>query len=279
MNIDWQKTDWGKNWQQVKTQVAQLRLFDPDFKLIPGSKSHQYNVEPVLSPQELSKLEKDHDIELPVNYRSYLEYFGAGGAGPNTGVERFQDKIGRTDISKPLNIGFFNGYRHFYLPKGSPGYDPLYDEVSEEEMVALEAMDESLYHGHGIIEIGTLGENILSLVVNGELAGHVLAWNGSDLILYGPLEQIYTRWLDMSFHGIQSYNILQQIEVGMKLEEIESTHNIIIDRLNEGKVARLGGLTAKLELDTNNHVKEIKISYPVVDSIRLSSWNYLTGQY
>ncbi len=289
MDIDWQNTDWQttnwmnneweKNWQQVKTQVAQLKQLDPDFTLIPGSKFHQYNVAPVLTSQTLSKFENDCGLELPENYRSYLEYFGAGGAGPSMGVDRFQDKISHTDVSKPLNIGFFNGYRHFYLPKGWPGYDPHYDGINEEEMAELEAMDKSLYHGHGMIEIGTLGENSLSLVVNGKLKGNVLAWNGSDLILYGPLEQMYSRWLDLSFRGIQRYNIFKNIEVGMTLEEIDSTYNIAIDRFNEGRVARLSGLSGKLEIDSNNCVKNVIMSYPVVESFGFNSWNYLTKQY
>ncbi len=63
---------------------------------------HDYRTLPVVPDQTLLDFERKSRVALPPSYRTYLQVFGAGGAGPNYGVEDFNRYVRDRDFSAPF---------------------------------------------------------------------------------------------------------------------------------------------------------------------------------
>ncbi len=72
-------------WDGIKVRVEALKIQDSELQYF-GAKHHQYRIKPCLSEEDITKFEEKNALQLPEDYRTYLKFFGDGGAGPHYGV-------------------------------------------------------------------------------------------------------------------------------------------------------------------------------------------------
>lgn len=70
---------------EVKRALVELRKRDKALELF-GAAAHGYQLNPVLTPAKLEKVERTWSFETPTDYREFLLELGNGGAGPYYGV-------------------------------------------------------------------------------------------------------------------------------------------------------------------------------------------------
>jgi hypothetical protein len=69
----------------VAAKLAELRARDGGFKVF-GAISHRYLLNPRLDERALTTFERTHAINLPDEYRAFVNRLGNGGAGPFYGI-------------------------------------------------------------------------------------------------------------------------------------------------------------------------------------------------
>ncbi|WUD70461.1 SMI1/KNR4 family protein [Streptomyces sp. NBC_00510] len=72
-------------WVGVRDRVLRLGEL-PGSKSVFGAREHGFRLGPVMEAEQLRSLETALGVELPTQYRSFLLYVGAGGAGPDYGL-------------------------------------------------------------------------------------------------------------------------------------------------------------------------------------------------
>lgn len=80
---------------ELKSRIELLAQRDQKFRVF-GARSHNggghhYRFLPPRSEMEVLAFEKQHGIELPVDYRLYVTNVGDGGVGPDCGLETLAD--------------------------------------------------------------------------------------------------------------------------------------------------------------------------------------------
>lgn len=89
-------------WEGIKTRVEALKIQDSSLAYF-GAKHHQYRIKPCLSEEEIAEFEEENALQLPEDYRTYLKFFGDGGAGPHYGVIPLKLAVSE---SFPIHIPF-----------------------------------------------------------------------------------------------------------------------------------------------------------------------------
>ena len=83
-------------WREAREKIEKFKKLD-DQKLVFGANTfgigHKYEVFPVVTDQEILAFEAKRQLELPLQYKTYLQTFGAGGAGPYYGIEDFREYV------------------------------------------------------------------------------------------------------------------------------------------------------------------------------------------
>ncbi|MHC4177781.1 MAG: SMI1/KNR4 family protein [Planctomycetota bacterium] len=69
----------------IRHDLDRLRIADSEHQLF-GAEEHRYVVRPRLSLTTINEFEARHRIELPDEYRLFLQLVGNGGAGPGYGL-------------------------------------------------------------------------------------------------------------------------------------------------------------------------------------------------
>ena len=197
-----------KFWLEIRQQITELRelLFQTEGgdKLVWGFNSHRFEMHPVVSEEEIRLFEVKHNTRLPENYRTFLQYCGAGGAGPQSGIDRFPEAVWPGDLSKPLDLSFY------------PNLD------FSEGYAETENVDGPLFDLDGMLGIGHVGQADYYLVVSGTLCGNVLTWdrwNGLGF-LSGRYDRWYKQWLECIYLGLKENEAMDKLQVGMNLSEI-----------------------------------------------------------
>ena len=72
----------------IREGIAELGLLDPEVADY-AARLHRYELAPPVEEAVVSQFEKQHDVELPSEYRTFLLTIGSGGAGPGYGLEPF----------------------------------------------------------------------------------------------------------------------------------------------------------------------------------------------
>lgn len=220
-------------WTEVKIKVLELKALDHEFKLVHGSAKHRYEILQPVSLSEIEAYETIHSVRLPDSYRSFLQFFGAGGCGPHSGILKFPEKMWPGDLSKPLQQKFVNRNA------------PTIGLVS------------SIENCDGMMEIGVdpVGEHSQFLVVNGSLRGHVVYTDVCDtLYVSRPFDEWYKGWLDCAWIGVGQFEEMKKIKIGDNFDSILKDGNILVN-YDEGGCVGVEYIKGSIELDANRLVK------------------------
>lgn len=184
---------------ELRGMLRQLQKADVQFRVF-GSKQHRYQLAMPISKDELTSFESDNLIQLPEDYRLFLEVVGNGGAGPYYGLEPL-NTFGR-DLSQP-----------FPFTKRT-------DTLSDEELDHLpDEFDHDEYPG--VLEFCHQGCAIFSyLVVNGPTYGTI--WDGREDFFPTGLNfsEWYRRWLERALRLLSNERLIPQIKIGMSQGEV-----------------------------------------------------------
>ncbi len=92
-------------WSKAKENIKLFKKLD-DAEIVFGARTrnsgHRYKTLPVVTDKELLKFEKNNGFELPIEYKTFLQTFGAGGAGPYYGIYDFRKNVLPNTYTKPF---------------------------------------------------------------------------------------------------------------------------------------------------------------------------------
>ena len=256
-------------WLGIRQQITELgQLIDQTEggeKLVWGFNSHRFEMHPVASEEEIHFFELKHNCRLPENYRTFLQYCGTGGAGPEFGIKRFPEKVWPGDLSKPLDLSFY------------PNLD------FSEGYAETENVDGPLNDRDGMLGIGNDGQAMYFLVVSGALHGNVLSWdcwNGLGF-LSGQFDLWYKRWLECIHLGLRENEAINKLQMGMNLSEVINIPDLNVNyRDQDKKYLYYQFNEGGLELDSDNNI--CRISSKETSSIGLRGftvWSERQGKY
>ncbi|MBO4207661.1 SMI1/KNR4 family protein [Micromonospora echinofusca] len=210
------------DWSDVPARLGRLSAL-PGADAVFGSSDHGWELEPPLTPGELTELETQLGVDLPGEYRSFLSEAGRGGAGPAYGLFPVRRVDGRwrwagdgaelTDLDtlgQPFaHVGAFDPAHGLPAPPEEADYDSeeAYDEAAEAYWERYDEVALSPEHSIGLLYLCHLGCAYReALVVTGPARGQMWA---DDRAGNGPLRPLrddggrplgfarwYRRWLD-----------------------------------------------------------------------------------
>ncbi len=185
-------------WNDARRRVAKFRAQDPDGELVFGANGHRYATLPTVSESRLQQFEADHEVLLPKEYRSFLQNFGAGGAGPDYGIYDFASVQAGTVSSRfPLTES-----------QGWPEDD-----------------DDPLWQLPGLLTISTSGCAIdWFLEVNGPQPGTmwVDAGPGEQLMRCESFRSWYSAWLGRIEFGLDNHHRVRElVQAEVSLQELQ----------------------------------------------------------
>ena len=187
MNTDVQSCN--EYWRDLRQKISKFQEWD-DASLVFGAKTsesgHHYNIFSTVPDQEILAFEKNNGFELPYEYRTYLQTFGAGGAGPDYGICDF-----RTQVMPNL------------YPEPFPYSEEIwYDEVKD---------DDPVWSFPGLACIGTAGCGTdYYLELNGSSPGRVWTdWNEACSNYDGTFLTFYQKWVHKVEKGLERYHLLK----------------------------------------------------------------------
>lgn len=88
MNMDHDTENYAEFSRELSEKIPRFDELD-DAELVFGARTrgcgHDCKILPIVTDKELLIFENNNGFELPIQYRSYFQTFGAGGAGHITG--------------------------------------------------------------------------------------------------------------------------------------------------------------------------------------------------
>jgi hypothetical protein len=216
---------------RIKNKLKELRTLDHNLELF-GADTHEYKLNTILTIDQVAQFEKDHDVDLPKAYVSFLTILGNGGAGPFYGLNTLEDsRINFFDTTETAK------HQYFDLSKSFPHTEPwnvelelqtLYGKIEAASEVGNNELEEQLWEqkweliGADELDFGRLytsnfGCGIkISLIVAGKEKGNM--WTDdrtNDGGLYPSIElgnteklsflDWYELWLDNSLNEISKH--------------------------------------------------------------------------
>lgn len=199
--------------ERIKSKLKLLKQTDSDFELF-GAESHEYDLEPVWTPDDIKRFEDTWNIVLPEEYREFLLKVASGGAGPYYGLENPENGVyGDLDYRTELN----EISKEFpYTEEWNPEDDRDSESMTEEEWAELENEYFSPKHSAGLLRISNFGCGVsINLVVKGQCYGEIWAddrANSGGIYpdhYFGNKERLtflnwYETWLDQSLEKINT---------------------------------------------------------------------------
>ncbi len=190
--------------ERIRRKLAGLRARDTSFTVF-GASKHRYELNLCLSEEEISAIERAHEISLPVGYREFLHEIGNGGAGPDYGLYSLQESIAESfENSNFLAAPFphthaWNMDPHLFGAQDVPGGQ------FEMNQAALAKYEEEYFrdeHVQGALRIHTGGCNHDTLLIlNGPERGYI--WHDERTVDFGvfpfegkPEPSAHLRFLD-----------------------------------------------------------------------------------
>lgn len=197
--------------ERISEKLQNLRSLDTEMSLF-GAENHEYVMERVWTPEEITGFEQKWKITLPEEYRAFLLHVGSGGAGPYYGLEKPEDGV-------YVVIGYDNELNAIsdpfpYVEAWNWEVDWYDDSKEEEEWEALDHDYLDPKRSAGLLRISDFGCGIsMNLVLNGPCSGEI--WtddraNRSGIYpdhYFGNTERLgfldwYELWLDRSIHEL-----------------------------------------------------------------------------
>ncbi len=164
-------------WKDTREQVLIASSLDINRDIIFGADQHKYIINPAILDKDIISFEQRSSIRLPDVYRSYLKYYGSGGAGPDYGIYSFSsDRLSHSvgDLSRDSQLTSISGC-DTDIPETHP-----------------------IHNLNGVIRVGTAGNPTdYFMVVTGKELGRVFAWNYDDILCdEGLFDDWYQRWIN-----------------------------------------------------------------------------------
>ncbi|MET8199610.1 SMI1/KNR4 family protein [Micromonospora taraxaci] len=212
------------DWSDVRERLARLAAA-PSADDVFGSLGHGWQLEPPLLAEELAEAERQLQVELPGDYRSFLLEAGRGGAGPAYGLFPMRrvnglwqwegDGATLTDLDtlgQPFpHVEAFNPADDLPEPPDEADYDSV-EEFNAAEDEYTEQHDAIVFkpeHSIGLLYLCHLGCALReALVVSGPARGQMWADDTADDGGFSPLRdedgtpldftRWYRRWLSES---------------------------------------------------------------------------------
>lgn len=210
------------DWADVRERLSWLAAA-PGASAVFGSASHGWRLEPPLEAEDLADLEAHLRIELPGEYRSFLQQAGSGGAGPAYGLFPVRRMNGRwrwegdgadlTDLDRldqPFpHVEVFNPADGLPSPPDEADFDSV-EEFNEAEDAYWEQHEAAVFHPRhsiGLLYLCHLGCAYReALVISGPARGQMWADDTAGDGGFGPLydddgkrfgfARWYRRWLE-----------------------------------------------------------------------------------
>lgn len=161
----------------TKRRLVRSRLEESQF---PGDwKRHLARATPI-DEAELRRLEQEHEVSLPAEYRAFLRRFGDGHFGPGARFHRVVEGLSPAATCQfPLGAPL--------LGRCSPARHSLPSEAAKwEDFSRLVAIWKPIPKDHGVLSIADYGSAMKAvLILNGPFAGRVWMLSG-DAAYYGP---------------------------------------------------------------------------------------------
>lgn len=192
--------------ERIKSKLLIAKNADKDLKVF-GADSHKYFLGERANNDEILKFEKEYDLELPEEYKTFLLHIGNGGilyadsaAGPGYGIY---------PLGKNVNELVYEN-TELYLKQDCKIHPKMTDEfwsdlnknIEENDDISTEDFDLELGKiFSGLLPIGTQGCTYYhALVLNGEFKGRIVNVDSDRQKPYFAFESNflgwYERWLD-----------------------------------------------------------------------------------
>ncbi|GAB5542937.1 MAG: hypothetical protein SangKO_026970 [Sandaracinaceae bacterium] len=192
--------------ERLAERLNALRAADPELRVF-GAETHRYELRPTLGENDIARFERERGVELPGDYRAFLEQIGDGGAGPQYGLRTLADATRRQDVD--LSRDF------------------VWEQRVELDGPASSQVEAWLEDPCGIATICDHGCGYTSfLVVRGPSRGTVWdEWVAAD----GPLTPTgldfgswYLEWIESKLRTIARAPRTEAVRVGMHRSELRA---------------------------------------------------------
>ncbi len=174
--------------QEIWDKLRQLATYDSKLTVF-GAGSHRYRTYPCLTEVEIEEFERQYQVLLPEDYRSFILEIANGGAGPNYGLCRLQDSVEENSL--------------FLLSRSFPHQESW--NLHHSQFASAQDFDEEYFRGEhrqGSLSICDMGcGHTVLLVVSGAERGTI--WQdfraGDGGII--PLQDVANGSVRTSFTG------------------------------------------------------------------------------
>jgi hypothetical protein len=189
--------------KQLAEKLDRLRGLDVNKTVFgvapPWGYGHEYRLNPTLNNVQLFQFERKYKIQLPEDYRAFLQQVGNGGAGPYYGLLPIEQGL-------PEDLA---GLGDQFLSTPFPHNDAYEPQLGEERPKSFWAEYESEALVAGSLRIAHQGFNYYDiLVVAGPMKGTIWTDARTGEMGITPLGigfyDWYDRWLDTSIAEIES---------------------------------------------------------------------------
>ena len=179
-------------WLYAKKKIAKFKKID-DIKLIFGVETrnfgHKYQILPTVTDKEILAFEANNGFELPLEYLTFLQTFGAGGAGPYYGIYDFRKRVLPRIFLKPFP------YTTTFT---------FSDDVTD---------DEPIWDYDGLAFIGEAGCGAdFYIELNGSNPGQIWCSWQEECSIQGSFLDFYNTWLEKTDLQLNRYQRLKELK-------------------------------------------------------------------
>lgn len=154
--------------ERIRIKLSTLKRKDTG-RVVFGASKHRYKPGRIYSEVELTNFEKEHNIQLPGDYRAFLTSIGAGGVGPYYGLESLADGLyadldykQQNDLVALSKAFMFTEAWNLPIDEDDVDFEQREDTYSDRKWV------------NGLLRICNYGCGVfINLVVNGQEHGHI----------------------------------------------------------------------------------------------------------
>ncbi|MEP1742809.1 MAG: SMI1/KNR4 family protein [Kangiellaceae bacterium] len=178
-------------WSVAKERIKVFEKLD-DAEVVFGARTrghgHRYKALTTVTDKEILKFEEKNGFELPLEYRTFLQTFGAGGAGPYYGIYDFRKRVLPNTYTKPFPYS-----SAFEFTDDVKDDDPIWD-----------------YEGLAFICEAGCGTDFY-IELNGSNPGQMWCSWTDECSTEGSFLEFYRAWLEKVDTGLHRYQLLKNI--------------------------------------------------------------------